>query len=77
MKQILCIKLVKYRDKYTEMHGQQNVKTLQVIDIQMYFLHFEYFSNGNKFIYFFFQKINVETLSHSNCWNTDLLGNKL
>jgi len=26
MKQILCIKLVKYWDKYTEMHGQQNVK---------------------------------------------------
>ena len=25
MKQILCIKLVKYWDKYTEMHGQQNV----------------------------------------------------
>ena len=23
---ILCIKLVNYRDKYTEMHGQQNVK---------------------------------------------------
>jgi len=22
----LCIKLVKYRDKYTQMHGQQNVK---------------------------------------------------
>ena len=26
VKQILCIKLVKYGDKYTEMHGQQNVK---------------------------------------------------
>jgi len=26
---ILCIKLVNYRDKYTEMHGQQSVKTLQ------------------------------------------------
>jgi len=26
VKQILCIKLVKYRDKYTEMHGKQNVK---------------------------------------------------
>jgi len=25
VKQILCIKLVKYWDKYTEMHGQQNV----------------------------------------------------
>jgi len=23
---MLCIKLVKYWDKYTEMHGQQNVK---------------------------------------------------
>jgi len=22
----LCIKLVKYWDKYTEMHGQQNIK---------------------------------------------------
>jgi len=28
VKQILCIKLVKYRDKYTEMDGQQNVKIL-------------------------------------------------
>ena len=26
VKQILCMKLVKYWDKYTEMHGQQNVK---------------------------------------------------
>jgi len=26
VKQILCIKLVKYSDKYTSMHGQQNVK---------------------------------------------------
>ena len=26
--QILCIKLVKYWDKYTEMHGQQNVKKM-------------------------------------------------
>ena len=31
MKQILCIKLVKYLDKYTEMHGQENVKTLAVL----------------------------------------------
>jgi len=28
VKQILCIKLVKYWNKYTEMHGQQNVKKL-------------------------------------------------
>ena len=28
---ILCIKLVKYWDKYTAMHGQQNVKTNIVI----------------------------------------------
>jgi len=26
VKQILCIKLVNYWDKYTEMHGQQNIK---------------------------------------------------
>jgi hypothetical protein len=26
VKQILCVKLVKYWDKYTKMHGQQNVK---------------------------------------------------
>ena len=26
VKQILCINLVKYGDKYTEMHGEQNVK---------------------------------------------------
>ena len=26
VKQILCIKLVKYCDKYIEMHGQRNVK---------------------------------------------------
>jgi len=29
VKQILCIKLVKYWNKYTEMHGQQNVKILK------------------------------------------------
>jgi len=28
VKQILCINLVNYRDKYTEMHGQQNVKKI-------------------------------------------------
>ena len=28
VKQILCIKLVKYWDKYTKIHGQQNVKIL-------------------------------------------------
>jgi hypothetical protein len=26
VKQVLCIKLVNYSDKYTEMHGQQNIK---------------------------------------------------
>jgi len=26
MHKILCIKLVNYQDKYTEMHGQQNIK---------------------------------------------------
>jgi len=30
VKQILCIKLVKYWDKYTEMHGQRNVKTTEI-----------------------------------------------
>ena len=34
VKQILCIKLVKYWDKYTEMHGQQNVKMYSV-DLNM------------------------------------------
>ena len=29
---MLCIKLVNYYDKYTEMHGQQNVKILRVSD---------------------------------------------
>ena len=29
VKQILCIKLAKYRDKYTEMHGQQKSKFLE------------------------------------------------
>ena len=28
VKQILCIKLVKYWDKYTEMHGQQNAQKM-------------------------------------------------
>jgi len=28
VKQILCIKLDNYWDKYTEMHGQQNVKIM-------------------------------------------------
>jgi len=29
--QILCIKLVKYWDKFTEMHGQQNVKICKYV----------------------------------------------
>ena len=29
VKQILCIKLVNYEDKYTEMLGQQNIKKKQ------------------------------------------------
>jgi len=33
VKQILCIKLVKYWDNYTEMHGQQNVKIWQSVYI--------------------------------------------
>jgi len=32
---ILCIKLVNYWDKYTEMHGQQNVKTRNVVAPKM------------------------------------------
>jgi len=28
---LLCIKLVNYWDKYTEMHGQQNVKILSLV----------------------------------------------
>jgi len=31
VKQILCISLVKYWDKYTKMHGQQNVKIVEQI----------------------------------------------
>ena len=27
---MLCIKLVNYWDKYTEMHGQQNVKKINI-----------------------------------------------
>jgi len=30
VKQILCIKFVKYWDKYAEMHGQTNVKKIHV-----------------------------------------------
>ena len=30
VKQILCIKLVKYWDKYTEMHSPQNIKILSM-----------------------------------------------
>ena len=33
MKQILCIKLVKYADKCTEMHGQQNVKIYTTLSL--------------------------------------------
>ena len=33
---ILCIKLVNYWDKYTEMHGQQNTKTLALVVFEMY-----------------------------------------
>ena len=29
-KQILCIKLVNFQDKYTEMYGQQNIKIYQI-----------------------------------------------
>ena len=28
VKQILCIRLVNYEDKYAEMHGQQNIKKI-------------------------------------------------
>jgi len=28
---MLCIKLVNYRDKYTEMHGQQNIKKIEIV----------------------------------------------
>jgi len=36
VKQILCIELVNYWDKYTEMHGQQNVKKkLHVVHIKI------------------------------------------
>jgi len=28
---MLCIKLAKYWDKYTEMHGQQNVKMIMIV----------------------------------------------
>ena len=28
---ILCIKLVNYLDKYTKMHGQQNVKFCKIV----------------------------------------------
>ena len=31
VKQILCIKLDNYKDKYTEMHGQQNIKTIAFV----------------------------------------------
>jgi len=34
VKQILCIKLVKYWDKYTQMHSQQNVKKCAKIGYQ-------------------------------------------
>ena len=35
---MLCIKLVNRLDKYTEMHGQQNVKKLK--KIQITFCHY-------------------------------------
>ena len=41
VKQILCIKLVTYWDKYTEMHGQQNVKKYLKLFMEM--LVFELF----------------------------------
>jgi len=37
VKQILCIKLVKYWDKYTEMHGQQNVKINSFVYCRAFF----------------------------------------
>jgi len=39
VKQISCIKLIKYWDKYTEMHGQQNVKKLLVFVFQSNFIY--------------------------------------
>jgi len=37
VKKIWCIKLVNYSDKYTEMHGQQNVKIIEylLLNIEM------------------------------------------
>jgi len=56
VKQIFCVKLVKYWDKYTEMHGQQNVKnhclcfadfiTAHYLVIQPYFRRNLLLNNG-------------------------------
>ena len=45
---ILCIKLANYRDKYTDMHGQQNVKkkkkiTSFVCHMRSVFYEFQYY----------------------------------
>jgi len=50
VKQILCIKLVKYWDKYTEMHGQQNVKILSIY-MKYICLFVIYISNQPRVIY--------------------------
>jgi len=38
VKQILCIKLVNYWDKYTEMHGQQNIKNVSCVQFECLFI---------------------------------------
>jgi len=38
VKQILCTKFVKYWNKYTEMHGQQNVK-ISILFVTILFDH--------------------------------------
>ena len=38
----MCIKLVNYRDKYTEMHGQQNVKICNWVVTRWQWLFYMY-----------------------------------
>jgi len=61
---ILCIKLVNCWDKYTEMHGQRNVKNRCHLFCLLYFLDTQHVSGINMSI---FRNLRLY------CWNTTLV----
>jgi len=71
VKLILCIKLVKYWDKYTEMHGQQNIKihtssilNYHLLSINMWSIWMWVFPSGEVLVYLWmFQCRNIVPLT--------------